>query len=312
MKRSGCLGLSASCLKQPQLIDNMDEKERQVKGIWIPIEIWKDPNLSWNEKILFLEIDSFTTTDKDCFISNEYISKLLGVGETTANKILSSLINKGYVIKTRFDGRRRYVKSALHFSTSQGCTLVQGWVADDDKPLYNIYNNNKLLIQLTKNKNTKENNKKKDEKDELFEKCWIAYRRKGSKGKSKPYWDKLTNEEKEMVLPHIRAYVESREVRFQKDFERYLRDKIFKSVVYKDNNVSYDPSMFIDGKYMPQGFDIWYDEDCGMYCSMDNFYDERIYDGYTDENRPDGAKIKLNNARGVIVWDKKTKKWNKY
>ena len=37
----------------------MEEQERIVKGIWIPIDIWKDKNLSWNEKLLYLEIDSF-------------------------------------------------------------------------------------------------------------------------------------------------------------------------------------------------------------------------------------------------------------
>ena len=50
----------------------MEEQERIVKGIWIPIEIWKNKNLSWNEKLLYLEIDSFTSKDKDCFISDEY------------------------------------------------------------------------------------------------------------------------------------------------------------------------------------------------------------------------------------------------
>ena len=82
--------------------------ERQTKGIWIPIEIWEDKSLSWNERILLLEIDSFTTKDKDCFISNEYIANLLNVSETTANKILSSLIEKGYVIKTAFDGGNKF------------------------------------------------------------------------------------------------------------------------------------------------------------------------------------------------------------
>lgn len=43
--------------------------ERQTKGIWIPIEIWEDKNLSWNERILLLEIDSFTTKDKDCLLA---------------------------------------------------------------------------------------------------------------------------------------------------------------------------------------------------------------------------------------------------
>lgn len=289
----------------------MEEKERQVKGIWIPIEIWKDPNLSWNEKILFLEIDSFTTTDKDCFISNEYISELLGVGETTANKILSSLINKGYVIKTRFDGRRRYVKSALHFSTSQGCTKVQGWVADDDKPLYNIYNNNNLLIQTTKNKITKENNKKKDEKAELFEECWKAYRRKGSKKKSKEYWCKLSDDEREMVLQHIKFYVGSRDLQYQKDFERYLRDKIFLTIVFKNNNVVYDPTRVEDKGYYPEtGFSILWNEElrCFYYIGMDLGF---IPDGYSADDRPDGATLILNNARGTIVWNAELKKWIK-
>lgn len=287
----------------------MEENERQVKGIWIPIEIWKAPNLSWNEKILFLEIDSFTSMDKDCFISNEYISKLLGVGETTANKILSSLISKGYVIKTRFDGRRRYVKSALHFSTSQGCTLVQGWVADDDKPLYNIYNNNNLLIQLTKNKNTKENIKKKDEKDELFEECWKSYRRKGSKKKSKEYWCKLSDDERKMVLQHIKFYVGSRDLQYQKDFERYLRDKIFMTIVFKNNNVVYDPTRGEDKGYYPEtGFSILWNEElrCFYYIGMDLGF---IPDGYSDDDRPDGATLILNNARGTIVWNAELKKW---
>ena len=101
--------------------------ERIVKGIWIPIEIWEAEDLSWNEKILLMEIDSFTAQGKDCFISNEYIATLLNVNVTYANKLLSSLINKGYVIKTRFDGRRRYVESKadLHKSAKQTCTKEQ-------------------------------------------------------------------------------------------------------------------------------------------------------------------------------------------
>lgn len=105
--------------------------ERQSKGIWFPIEIWEAKDLSWSEKILLLEIDSFTSKKKDCFISNEYIANLLKVTETTANKILSSLIKKGYVIKTSFDGRRRSVKSALTFEARQGCFEEQGRVANE-------------------------------------------------------------------------------------------------------------------------------------------------------------------------------------
>ena len=131
------------------------ELNRKPKGLWIPIEIWEDKNLNWNEKILFLEIDSFTSKDNDCFISNEYISNLLGVSETSANKILSSLIKKGYIIKTKFDGRRRFVKSALSFTTSQGCDLQQGSLEFDNNIL-NINNNintNKEDTNVSKKEN---------------------------------------------------------------------------------------------------------------------------------------------------------------
>lgn len=130
------------------------EQERLSKGIWIPIEIWKDKNLTWNEKILFLEIDSYTSQDIDCFFSNEYISELLGISQTNANKTLSSLINKGYVIKTKFDGRHRYVKSALSYSTTLPCQERQGSRVRDIS-VYNIIENNKTI-------NKKENNKKKE------------------------------------------------------------------------------------------------------------------------------------------------------
>ena len=86
---------------------------RIVKGIWIPIEIWEAQDLSWNEKILLMEIDSFTSQGKDCFISDEYIAELLKINLVNANRNVSSLVRKGYIRKTRFDGRRRYLQSLL-------------------------------------------------------------------------------------------------------------------------------------------------------------------------------------------------------
>lgn len=139
--------------------------ERLVKGLWIPIEIWKDKNLSWNERILLIEIDSFTSQEKDCYISNEYISKLLNVTETSANKILSSLIKKGYVTRTMFDGRRRYVKSNISIScnaglseeTRQGCSKEQGRVADNDNIPNTNTNNNYKEESISKDIPKKEN-----------------------------------------------------------------------------------------------------------------------------------------------------------
>ena len=105
--------------------------ERIVKGIWIPIEIWQNRSLSWNEKILLMEIDSFTAKDRQCYISNEYIAELLGVSVSWASKCLSHLLELGLVRVVKFDGRKRYVESTIQFkadlneSSMQDGTKVQ-------------------------------------------------------------------------------------------------------------------------------------------------------------------------------------------
>ena len=151
----------------------------------------------------------------------------------------------------------------------------------------------------------------KDSSTTLFEECWVAYNRKGSKKKSKDYWNKLSDDDKLSVLQHIRVYVSSRERQYQKDFERYLRDKTFKDIVSNGNEIIYDPTLFATNEYLPQGRGIWFNDDTKSYWSMDSFYDETIYDGYTDDNRPDGAQITLNNARGTYKWNTNNKKWIK-
>lgn len=75
----------------------------------------------------------------------------------------------------------------------------------------------------------------------MFLSCWIAYRRKGSKKKAYEQWSKLTEEEQLKAQEHIKAYVESvSDIKYQKDFERYLRDKCFLNVVYKDGKTLFD------------------------------------------------------------------------
>ena len=90
--------------------------ERECKGIFIPISLWENKVLSWNEKILFFEIDSFTKQGKDCYLSDEYIADLLGCSISTARRTLNRLIEIGCVRKTRVDGRRRFVESNLNYS----------------------------------------------------------------------------------------------------------------------------------------------------------------------------------------------------
>ena len=109
--------------------------ERIVKGIWFPIEIWEAEDLSWDEKILLLEIDSFTSQGKDCFISDEYIAEMLKISIRSAATMVSNLIHKGYIKKTRFDGRKRYLESTL---AEQVCKICRADVQDLQTTYTNI------------------------------------------------------------------------------------------------------------------------------------------------------------------------------
>ena len=174
-------------------------------------------------------------------------------------------------------------------------------------------NQTQTTIDNNTNEQNKENKEKelKEKQNKLFEECWVAYRRKGVKAKAKTYWNKLKESEKNMVLRHVNAYIATRDIQFQQAFERYLRDKTFLSVVFKNNSVIYDPQIYDNSTYTPNGRTIWYDENTKAYWTTDPFYDGFISDGYDDENRPDGAKLILNNARGSITWSREQRKWKR-
>ena len=72
-------------------------------------------------------------------------------------------------------------------------------------------------------------------------------------------WQKLSMFDVRNILPHIKAYVESRDRIYQKDFERYLRDKVFLTAVFKGNEVIYDPNNASDNMLVtePQQQSIW-------------------------------------------------------
>ena len=70
-----------------------------------------------------------------------------------------------------------------------------------------------------------------------------------------------------------------------------------------------------------KGEDAPYTPLCGGALSWNEYYSSFIFvgfwdgrhisDGYTDETRPNGATIMLNNGRGNITWNKNTKQWEK-
>lgn len=143
--------------------------------------------------------------------------------------------------------------------------------------------------------------------DALFEECWKEYRRKGNKALAKPIWDKTPQDVRERIMPHIKAYVSVRERSYQEDFQRYLKNKTYDTVVYQRNNVIYDPEILIDrNEYRPiTGDNIFWNSEKKIHVFFGNI--ETLCDGYTSENRPEGAELYQNAY--TFVWDSKLKRW---
>ena len=79
--------------------------------------------------------------------------------------------------------------------------------------------------------------------DEWFERLWKLYERKGNKAKAKKEFAKMCEEDAIVMYNHIPAYLQARpERQYRQDFERYIKNRTFLSVVYsKTNEILYDP-----------------------------------------------------------------------
>lgn len=85
------------------------------RGFFIPVDIWDNPGLTLQEKVILAEIVSFTKNGKECYISNAKIAEILGLQLRQAENIFYSLVDRNVVRTSRFDGKNRYVE------------LVEGW-----------------------------------------------------------------------------------------------------------------------------------------------------------------------------------------
>lgn len=68
-----------------------------IKGIWIPIEILTNENLSDKEKFIYSIILYFSKEKNYCSVSNNQLAELLNLTTNHISKLISSLNNKKYV-----------------------------------------------------------------------------------------------------------------------------------------------------------------------------------------------------------------------
>lgn len=69
---------------------------KEFKGVWIPYEIVTDIKLNDKEKIIYSMI-LYLSKEKECIMSNSYISELLNITKIQSSRIINSLKKKGYI-----------------------------------------------------------------------------------------------------------------------------------------------------------------------------------------------------------------------
>lgn len=74
----------------------MEEQQRQFKGIWIPKEVWESKELTLQQKVMLVEIDSLDN-EKGCYASNKYFSEFFGISNGRVSQVINELVDKGYL-----------------------------------------------------------------------------------------------------------------------------------------------------------------------------------------------------------------------
>ena len=212
----------------------------------------------------------------------------------------------------------------LDFQSCAECSVTENQTTlKSDNTENGEDNNNRLNILLDLKNNKTYNIKEEKELKEKFASFMSLYHKltgKRNRGLNTEFNAfKSKHKDWKSVIPYLSIAIkrETKEREHAKMLHKFFPEpKMLSTYLGKERawelyvTVGEDAEQ-IESTYTPQGRTIWFNEDTKSYWSLDNFYDERIYDGYDDDNRPDGAEITLNNGRGTYKWDSNCKKWIK-
>ena len=117
---------------------------QKLKGLWIPVEVLLNKDLSDKEKIILSMILYLSEETKSCFASNKYIASIVNVTANRVSKIISSLKDKEY-IKVKL--KLKYKTDSKEIEQRQITPIVQNINRYNSKSQEGIETNNYLNSQ---------------------------------------------------------------------------------------------------------------------------------------------------------------------
>ena len=159
------------------------ENERTFKGVWIPKELWTNKNLTLQEKVLLVEIDSLDNED-GCFASNKYFADFFGLSTSRVSQIINDLERKKWLEIDYETKDKQIIKRTMKINPEVFNILKGGIKYSKEGYLENakdnnIYNNNINIYNML---NEEKDDKKDNELNKLCESLYQDYPK--HKGKS--------------------------------------------------------------------------------------------------------------------------------
>jgi hypothetical protein len=144
---------------------------KECKGIWISIELCREKELTWMEKMFFTKIDSLNN-DKGCFASNKFFASFFNLSVSRSSEVINSLIKKDY-IKARYKKEGKEIKERVLEISNRGIRFSKGGYSENAEEsnivikntiidILSVWNEKEILITHT-NKAIERNIKKRHE-----------------------------------------------------------------------------------------------------------------------------------------------------
>jgi DNA-binding Lrp family transcriptional regulator len=179
--------------------------ERKFKGIWIPKNVYLDRTLTWVEKLIFVEINSFHDDDRDCFISNETLAEFFDVTVRHVQRSLKKLKEGGWIkiVNDKVDGKRYLIPVVSDKNVAGSATKMSQ---------FNDINVAKVAPTLNSNNKTVIKSEAPQIEIEVwptFNDYWDSGLPKTEKERAERLWKKTRQSDREEIMKFIPLYLES-------------------------------------------------------------------------------------------------------
>lgn len=273
----------------------------------VPRELVFDSTLSDRARFVYIFMGC-KPNDWDFYL--EPMAKEIGYSVDTLRKYINELVASGWLVKGEQQkeggmfGAVQYTLKATKFSDTEKTRHGKNPTQTNN----NIYNKQDINKEEIK------------ELKEKFAAFVFSYKKAGGKVRGvETEFSDFTKRHKDwkQIIPYLEMALQ-REIKARnqakankqfypemKMLQTYLGKQraweLYVTIGETINNEEYNPS----GNYS-----LAWDDASNAYMYIGYYYDGMdLADGYTDDTRPNGAKIVLNNARGTIIWNSQTKKW---